>query len=105
MENQNKQIYTPEEMPFVESLVLAMTGLSMYDIPEEKKFLINDCITIYKTFVEQYVQEKFGDRSAMQIKSATVYGNPSLNEDTELYDQYEDAYSSFLTQLAGRKKI
>lgn len=90
-----------EYLNFINTLVAAMTGLSLLDIAEEQRdAIIEKCTQIFSDFVIDYVKAKYGDKEAMRLKSGQMFQVQNVfDRFKELGPMFDEAYNAFLEVL------
>ena len=90
-----------EYLNFINTLVAAITGLSLLDIAEQQRdSTIEKCITIFSDFIVDYVKTKYGEKEAMRLKSAQMFtGENVFAKFQELGEMFDEAYQVFLETL------
>jgi hypothetical protein len=99
MSNQTTQTLTTSEL--IESLVEAITGFSLYELPlETQSRTIKQCSTMLIGYIINYVTAKYGERPALQLKGISIYNTPELfDKFPELEKMFLEGYSSFVNTL------
>ncbi len=97
-----QQLVDAESIVFVDSLVMAMTGLSLEQIPDENKNIINNCIDIFEKSIESYVLENHGEKRHAQLMSVGHYPTTDWGNFSGLKEVYDEAYDNFLNNLATK---
>jgi hypothetical protein len=91
-------------LAFLNTLVMAILGYSINDIPEDKKqSTILECVTIFNEFITSFVEIKYGKVEATRLKAAQNFQDPKIfTKFAELGDIYEEAYTAFTKFLSNR---
>ena len=86
---------------FVETLVTAMLGKSIKDLPaNQRAAMVQVCLDTFNNYIVNYIQIKYGDKDATRIKAAQTYSNSNVfNNFAELGPKFDEAYESFTDQL------
>ena len=86
---------------FVNNLVLAMLGVSISDIIEEKREeMVKKCLTMFHDFIAGYFQDKFQPIDLTRLKAAQAYPeNDMFGKFPDLAVKFEEAYQAFLKQV------
>ena len=88
------------ESEFVQSLVLAMTGVNLTSVDATKQSsLAQECLDIFMGFILDYVEKKFGFRDSIRIKTAYETGQDLFTTFPDLKSEYEEAYAAFIEML------
>lgn len=90
-----------EYLNFINTLVAAMTGLSLLDIAEEQRdATIEKCVQIFSDFMIDYIKTKYGDKEAMRLKSGQIFPVQNVfDRFKELGPMFDEAYQAFLQVL------
>jgi hypothetical protein len=90
-----------EDLVFIDALIKALTGLSMQDIPDDKKtYMIEQSLSIYENYIVGYFKENFDTRDALRIQQILKEGNTNIfDKFPEMQTKFDEAYQSFLNYL------
>jgi hypothetical protein len=90
-----------ENIAFSDTLVCAITGYHIAQLPEDQRIsVIESCTKVFTDYIIDYVTEKFGAKQAWRLRAAQVYnGDQIFNKFPELKDNYWEAYQAFVTML------
>ena len=84
----------------VQNLVLAMTGSDLSDVlPQQKEEITKDCVNSFVDYVTNFVSIKYSEIDASRLKSSLQFGGDPFTKFEDLKLKFDDAYSSFLTEL------
>jgi hypothetical protein len=90
-----------QTVDFVNNLVLAMLGVSINDIIEEKRDeMIKKCLEMFNDFIVGYFQDQFQPIDVTRLKAAQAYPDSDMfNKFPDLPGKFEQAYQAFLKQV------
>lgn len=90
-----------QNLIFIDSLIKALTGLSLENIPDDKKtYMIEQSLSIYQNYIVGYFKENFETRDTLRIQQILKEGNTHIFEKfPEIQIKFDEAYQSFLNYL------
>jgi hypothetical protein len=93
---------TLEQLGFVHSLVKAITGTLLEEIPTDSQpEIIQHCLSIYENYIVGYFKEHFEAKDATRIQQVVKEGKTDIFETfPELKKQFDEAYASFIQYLS-----
>jgi hypothetical protein len=86
---------------FVNNLVIAMLGVAISDIVEDKREeMVKKCLQMFNDFIVGYFQENFTPIDVTRLKAAQAYPeNDMFGKFPDLAEKFEKAYQAFLKQV------
>lgn len=85
---------------FVEALVLAITGVSVYEIETQKQDeVIKECVNFFIDYIYNYISEKYSIKDAIRIKTSYETGEEVFEIFPDLKVKYKEAYHDFINFL------
>ena len=86
----------PEEL--LSTLVTAITGFAPEEMPlPVRKKATTQCTQMLANYIITYVEEKYGQKPALQLKGIALYDTPEVFEkNPELENMYLEAFDSFV---------
>jgi len=99
--NEQKLIGTIDNLAFIDTLVCAITGHHIAQLPTEKRNeIVASCNKVFNDFIFEYTSENFGLKIALRLKAAQIYNiNQIFNKFPDLKNQYDQAYRAFVAML------
>ena len=90
-----------QDLTFVDALLKSITGLSLEDIPNDKKSdMINQSIDIYTNYIIGYFKENFEAKDILRITQVLKEGTTSIfDKFPDLQTKFDEAYQSFINYL------
>lgn len=95
------QVGDSQMFEFIDTLVQAIVGYSLIEIPEENILeLIQDCVNIFSDFIIQFASDKYGPKEGIRLKASQQFaGEDIFAKFRELGDIFEEAFGSFINVL------
>jgi hypothetical protein len=89
---------------FLNTLVSAMLGYTILDIPEnDREDIIKQCTQIFSEYIFNFVEIKYGKTESLRIKAAQKYQDANMfNKFQELGGIFEEAFGSFIENLQSQ---
>lgn len=89
---------------FLNTLVSAMLGYTILDIPEnDREDIIKQCTQIFSEYIFNFVEIKYGKTESLRIKAAQKYQDANMfNKFKELGGIFEEAFGSFIENLQSQ---
>jgi|688.fasta_scaffold156325_1 hypothetical protein len=89
---------------FLNTLVSAMLGYTILDIPEnDREDIIKQCTQIFSDYIFNFVEIKYGKTESLRIKAAQKYQDANMfNKFQELGEIFEEAFGSFIENLQSQ---
>lgn len=86
---------------FLDSLVTAILGRSIAEIPEEyRQEMVLECVELFNDYILKYVSMKFSKKDALRLQASQKFASPEVfAKFTDLADKFNEAYDSFLKIL------
>jgi hypothetical protein len=96
MNNKDQEVFN-----FLETLVEAMLGVHIIDIPEDKRMgVVSECVQIFSEYMVNYVHTNFGAKQALRLKAAQQFGDQDIfTKFPEMQSVFSQATLSFLNSL------
>jgi hypothetical protein len=90
-----------QDIVFIDALIKALTGLSLNDIPDDKKtYMAEQSLNIYQNYIVGYFKENFEAKDALRIQQILKEGNVNIfNKFPDMQAKFDEAYHSFLNYL------
>jgi hypothetical protein len=90
-----------QDLVFVDALIKAITGISLEDIPNDKKaYMIEQSLSIYQNYIIGYFKENFEDKDVLRIQQILKEGTTTIfDKFPELQTKFDEAYDSFIQYL------
>jgi hypothetical protein len=90
-----------KDLVFVDALIKAITGLSLEDIPNDKKnYMIEQCLDIYQNYIVGYFKENFEDKDIIRIEQILKEGKTTIfDKFPDMQTKFDEAYQSFINYL------
>lgn len=90
---------------FVQSLVQAITGHHLHDLPEAHRHQTAlDCIHFFVDFIIDFFEKQFEVKDAIRIKTVYESGHELFETFPDLKEKYDQAYQAFLHLLDSENK-
>ena len=106
MPQTNNQTQTPDiqTADFIDSLVQALLGYSIAQIPAQKQAQsVEMCLKYFTTFIEEFVLKNFGGKDALRLKASLQFaGNEIFEKFADLGHHFDLAYEAFLSHLEAK---
>lgn len=89
---------------FLNTLVSAMLGYTILDIPEnDREDIIKQCVNIFSDYIFNFVEIKYGKTESLRIKAAQKYQDANMfSKFKELGGIFEEAFESFIQNLQSQ---
>jgi hypothetical protein len=89
---------------FIDSLVQALLGYSIAQIPAPKQAQsVEMCLKYFTTFIEEFVSKNFGGKDALRLKASLQFaGNEIFEKFADLGEHFDQAYEAFLSHLEAK---
>jgi hypothetical protein len=99
--DQNYTVTETQDLIFIESLVKAITGLSLNDMPEDKReYMIEQSLSIYQNYIVGYFKENFEIKDTLRIQQIIKESNTTIFiKFPDMQTKFDEAYTSFLNYL------
>jgi hypothetical protein len=90
-----------QDLVFIDALIKAISGLSLQDIPDDKKtYMVEQSLSIYQNYIVGYFKENFETRDALRIQQILKEENTTIfDKFPDMQTKFDEAYQSFLNYL------
>lgn len=88
-----------EQYAFVDTLVAAITGYTLAELPAEELHLPRYCLDFYDLYIEDYFSRHFLVRDVMQLKAYRNQLKENGEVDSAFRTKYRIAHTEFINLL------
>jgi hypothetical protein len=86
---------------FVNTLIQAMIGYSLVEVPEEhREEIVKNCIDAFIDFVIGYIEARYDKKDAIRLRASQQFaGQEIFSKFADLGDKFDEAFEAFKTSL------